>query len=107
MSHRALIQADNVRKQLQRTMERFDLPLVSLPFEDKRYYSNIRQAIACGFFMQVAYKSAGGGRGAYTTIKDNQVVTPHPSTTLDHMPEFVMYHEFVLTSRNVRLCVNT
>ena len=96
-----------MRKQLQRTMERFDLPLVSLPFEDKRYYSNIRQAIACGFFMQVAYKSAGGGRGAYTTIKDNQVVTPHPSTTLDHMPEFVMYHEFVLTSRNVRLCVNT
>ena len=107
LSHRALIQADNVRKQLQRTMERFDLPLVSLPFEDKRYYSNIRQAIACGFFMQVAYKSAGGGRGAYTTIKDNQVVMPHPSTTLDHMPEFVMYHEFVLTSRNVRLCVNT
>lgn len=101
LSHRALIQADNVRQQLQRTMERFDLSLVSLPFEDKRYYSNIRQAIACGFFMQVAHKSAGGGgRGAYTTIKDNQIVTPHPSTTLDHMPEFVVYHEFVLTSRN-------
>lgn len=104
LSHRALIQADNVRQQLQRTMERFDLPLVSMPFEDKRYYSNIRQAIACGFFMQVAHKSAGGGsRAAYTTVKDNQVVSPHPSTTLDHMPEFVVYHEFVLTSRNVRI----
>ena len=103
LSHRSLIQADNVRQQLQRTMERFDLDLVSLPFEDKRYYVNIRQAIACGFFMQVAHKSAGGGsRGAYTTVKDNQIVTPHPSTTLDHMPEFVVYHEFVLTSRNVR-----
>lgn len=103
LSHRALVQADNVRKQLQRTMERFDLDLVSLPFEDKRYYTNIRQAIACGFFMQVAHKSAGGGgRGAYKTVKDNQVVSPHPSTTLDHMPEFVVYHEFVLTSRNVR-----
>ncbi|CCU97979.1 unnamed protein product [Malassezia sympodialis ATCC 42132] len=101
LSHRALIQADNVRQQLQRTMERFDLDLVSLPFEDKRYYTNIRQAIACGFFMQVAHKSAGGGsRGAYTTVKDNQIVSPHPSTTLDHMPEFVVYHEFVLTSRN-------
>ena len=103
LSHRSLIQADNVRQQLQRTMERFDLDLVSLPFEDKRYYVNIRQAIACGFFMQVAHKSTGGGsRGAYTTVKDNQIVTPHPSTTLDHMPEFVVYHEFVLTSRNVR-----
>lgn len=103
LSHRALIQADNVRQQLQRTMERFNLDLVSLPFEDKRYYTNIRQAIACGFFMQVAHKSGGGGsRGSYKTVKDNQVVSPHPSTTLDHMPEFLVYHEFVLTSRNVR-----
>lgn len=105
LSHRSLVQADNVRQQLQRTMERFNLDLVSLPFEDKRYYSNIRQAIACGFFMQVAHKTAGTGkRCTYQTIKDNQMVAPHPSTTLDHAPEFVVYHEFVLTSRNVRHC---
>ena len=104
LSHRALVQADNVRQQLQRTMERYDLDLVSLPFEDKNYYSNIRKAIACGFFMQVAFRASGSGaRGSYTTIKDNQVVAPHPSTTLDHTPEFLLYHEFVLTSRNVRL----
>lgn len=101
LSHRSLVQADNVRQQLQRTMERFNLDLVSLPFEDKRYYSNIRQAIACGFFMQVAYKTGGTGkRSTYQTIKDNQIVAPHPSTTLDHAPDFVVYHEFVLTSRN-------
>lgn len=99
LSHRALMQADNVRSQLQRTMERYNLDLVSTPFEDKRYYTNIRMAIACGFFMQVAHKS-GGTKGAYQTIKDNQVVSPHPSTTLDHTPEFVLYHEFVLTTRN-------
>lgn len=50
--------------------------------------------------MQVAHKEGGKG-GGYSTIKDNQVVSPHPSSTLDHTPEFVLYHEFVLTTRNV------
>ena len=51
--------------------------------------------------MQVAYKTGGTGkRSTYQTIKDNQIVAPHPSTTLDHAPDFVVYHEFVLTSRN-------
>ncbi len=56
-------------------------------------------AIACGFFMQVAHR-AGGNKKAFQTIKDNQVVSPHPSSTLDHAAEFVIYHEFVLTTRN-------
>jgi pre-mRNA-splicing factor ATP-dependent RNA helicase DHX15/PRP43 len=33
-------------------------------------------------------------------VKDNQVVALHPSTVLDHKPQWVMYHEFVLTSKN-------
>lgn len=99
LSHRALMQADNVRSQLQRLMERHNLDLVSTPFEDKRYYTNIQMAIACGFFMQVAHR-AGGNKKAFQTIKDNQVVSPHPSSTLDHAAEFVIYHEFVLTTRN-------
>ncbi len=94
-----LMQADNVRSQLQRLMERHNLDLVSTPFEDKRYYTNIQMAIACGFFMQVAHR-AGGNKKAFQTIKDNQVVSPHPSSTLDHAAEFVIYHEFVLTTRN-------
>lgn len=52
------------------------------------------------FFMQVAHKE-GGAKGSYMTIKDNQVVSPHPSSTLDHSAEFVIYNEFVLTTRNV------
>ncbi|KAI3487489.1 hypothetical protein L1887_48593 [Cichorium endivia] len=99
LSHRALMQADNVRSQLQRLMERHNLDLVSTSFEDKRYYTNIQMAIACGFFMQVAHR-AGGNKKAFQTIKDNQVVSPHPSSTLDHAAEFVIYHEFVLTTRN-------
>lgn len=71
LSQRALQQADNVRTQLKRSMERFDLDLVSTPFEDKNYYTNIRKALTAGFFMQVAHKE--GEKGNYLTIKDNQV----------------------------------
>lgn len=83
-------------------MERFDLDLVSTDFNGPEYYINIRKALTCGFFMQVAHKQGGKG-GGYSTIKDDQVVSPHPSSTLDHMPEFLLYHEFVLTTRNVSL----
>lgn len=38
--------------------------------------------------------------GHYMTIKDNQVVQLHPSTCLDHKPEWVLYNEFVLTTKN-------
>lgn len=38
--------------------------------------------------------------GHYLTIKDNQVVQLHPSTCLDHKPEWVLYNEFVLTTKN-------
>ena len=70
LSLRALQQADNVRAQLQRNMERFDIDLISLQDETKLYIK-IRQALVCGFFMQVAHKE--GEKGNYSTVKDNQV----------------------------------
>ena len=91
-------QADNVRAQLKRTMERYDLDLVSTDFNDKKYYVQIRQVIAASFFMQCAHRE--GEKNSYMTIKDNQVVSLHPSCGLDTNPEWVIYHEFVLTSRN-------
>ncbi len=39
-------------------------------------------------------------QGHYLTIRDDQVVHIHPSSVLDRKPEFALYHEFVLTSRN-------
>ncbi|BFZ62616.1 DEAH-box ATP-dependent RNA helicase prp43 [Saitoella coloradoensis] len=96
LSARALQSADNVRNQLKRTMERNDLELVSTPFEDKNYYNNIRRALVSGFFMQVAKKT----QKSYTTVKDDQSVMLHPSTVLQQAPEWVLYNEFVLTSKN-------
>jgi pre-mRNA-splicing factor ATP-dependent RNA helicase DHX15/PRP43 len=73
LSQRALAQADNVRSQLQRTMERFDVDLISLS-DERKLYIHIRQALVCGFFMQVAHKE--GEKGNYLTVKDNQASVP-------------------------------
>ncbi|KAI0028653.1 P-loop containing nucleoside triphosphate hydrolase protein [Vararia minispora EC-137] len=99
LSQRSLQQADNVRAQLLRIMERFDLAINTKVYANNptRHYVNIRQALACGFFMQVAHKE--GEKGTYVTVKDNQVVGLHPSCGLDNQPEWVVFNEFVLTTR--------
>lgn len=98
LSQRALQSADNVRMQLKRIMEREELELVSTPFENKDYYTNIRRALVAGFFMQVA-KKEGTGK-TYKTVKDDQSVLLHPSTVLGQDAEWVVYNEFVLTTKN-------
>lgn len=53
-------------------MQRLDIDLVTKSYEDQtRHHLNIRKALVCGYFMQVAHKE--GGKGSYLTIKDNQV----------------------------------
>ena len=94
LSQRALQQAENVRQQLQRTMERYEIELVTTQ-DERKLWQNIRKALVCGFFMQVAHKEGG----AYKTIKDNQPVALHPSCGLDSSPEWVIYNEFVLTTK--------
>jgi len=98
LSLRALQSADNVRMQLKRIMETQEIELMSTPFENKDYYSNIRRALVAGFFMQVA-KKEGSGK-TYVTVKDNQNVLLHPSTVLQQESEWLLYNEFVLTTKN-------
>ncbi|GAU49862.1 hypothetical protein TSUD_134380 [Trifolium subterraneum] len=97
VNNRALKSADNVRQQLVRIMARFNLKLCSTDFNSRDYYVNIRKAMLAGYFMQVAHLER---TGHYLTVKDNQVVHLHPSNCLDHKPEWVIYNEYVLTSRN-------
>jgi pre-mRNA-splicing factor ATP-dependent RNA helicase DHX15/PRP43 len=103
LSYRHLSSADNVRAQLKRIMETHGLELVSTPFEDKNYYTNIRRALLAGFFMQVAMKESSGK--LYRTVKDDQAVLIHPSTVLRTEFDWVLYNEFVLTSKQyIRTC---
>eukprot|EP00484_Ammonia_sp_Unknown_P027540 CAMPEP_0197033816 /NCGR_PEP_ID=MMETSP1384-20130603/12114_1 /TAXON_ID=29189 /ORGANISM="Ammonia sp." /LENGTH=753 /DNA_ID=CAMNT_0042463675 /DNA_START=27 /DNA_END=2288 /DNA_ORIENTATION=- len=97
LNSRSLKSADNVRKQLQAIMIRLGLEMNSNNFKSTDYYLSIRKALLSGFFMQVAHFEP---QGHYLTVKDNQVVMLHPSTSLDHQPQWIMYHEFVLTTQN-------
>ena len=47
--------------------------------------------------MQTAHQVKSG---IYMTLKDNQTVLIHPSTAIEHKPDWVVYNEFVLTSKN-------
>jgi pre-mRNA-splicing factor ATP-dependent RNA helicase DHX15/PRP43 len=48
-------------------------------------------------FMQVAHKQRTGD---YLTVKDNQIVYIHPSSVVDSRPEWVIFEEFALTTKN-------
>ena len=77
LSEYALAEAENIHQHLERIMERYEVALLSTTDEKKKYI-NIRKALCCGFFMQVAHKV--GKRGNYQTVKDNQVCCIfHPS----------------------------
>jgi pre-mRNA-splicing factor ATP-dependent RNA helicase DHX15/PRP43 len=97
LNPRALKSAEDVRTQLQRSMERLKINLVSPKFGTVAYYTQIRQALVLGFFMQVAHLERSG---TYLTVKDNQIVRLHPSSVLDTTPEWVLYNEYVLTTQN-------
>jgi pre-mRNA-splicing factor ATP-dependent RNA helicase DHX15/PRP43 len=98
LNSKALRSADSVRAQLGNMMvNQFKLRMTSTDLSSRAYFINIRRALLAGFFMHVAHLER---QGHYLTIRDDQVVHIHPSSVLDRKPEFALYHEFVLTSRN-------
>jgi len=99
INERSMQSAENVRKQLLGIMKKLDLPLVTSDHKgDGSFaYTDIRKALTAGMFMQVAYKQRSGD---YLTVKDNQVVYIHPSSVIDSRPEWVLFEEFALTTKN-------
>ena len=63
-------------------MERLEIDVVTKSYKDQtRHFIDIRKALVCGYFMQVAHRE--GEKGAYLTIKDNQVrLTPREDDEL-------------------------
>eukprot|EP00416_Gambierdiscus_australes_P038502 CAMPEP_0171112414 /NCGR_PEP_ID=MMETSP0766_2-20121228/79121_1 /TAXON_ID=439317 /ORGANISM="Gambierdiscus australes, Strain CAWD 149" /LENGTH=129 /DNA_ID=CAMNT_0011574525 /DNA_START=13 /DNA_END=399 /DNA_ORIENTATION=- len=80
-------------------MDQLSLQMVSTDFQDKEYYPNIRRCLVSGFFMRVAHLEKEK-TGSYLTMRETQEVALHPSTCLQHRPEWVLYHEFILTSKS-------
>lgn len=99
INERSIQSAENVRKQLLGIMRKLDVPLVT---SDSRgdgsfCYMDIRKALTAGLFMQVAHRQRTGD---YLTVKDNQIVCIHPSSVVDSKPDWVIFEEFALTTKN-------
>lgn len=90
---RSLRRAQDVRKQLLQIMDRYKLDLVSAG----KNWNKIRRAITSGFFFQTARKDPQEG---YKTLVEQQPVFIHPSSALfQRQPDWVLYHELVLTTK--------
>jgi len=85
--------AQDVRKQLIQIMDRYKIETRSCG----KNYANVRKAICAGFFTHASRKDPQEG---YKTLVDQQQVYIHPSSALfNKAPEWVIYHELVLTSK--------
>lgn len=98
---RTLKRAQDVRKQLLGIMDRHKLDVVS----GGKNTARVQKAICSGFFRNAAKKDPQEG---YRTLVDSQVVYIHPSSALfNRQPEWVVYHELVLTTKEYMREVTT
>ena len=90
---RSMRRAQDVRKQLLAIMDRYKLDLVSCG----RNWKKVQMAVCSGFFFHAARKDPQEG---YKTLVEQQPVSIHPGSALfQHQPDWVVYHELVLTSK--------
>ena len=83
----------DIRKQLLGIMGRYKMAVVSCG----RQYVRVCQAICAGFFTHAAKKDPQEG---YRTLVEGQPVYIHPSSAaFNKNPEWLVYHELVLTSK--------
>ncbi|KAL7064562.1 hypothetical protein AAHC03_05512 [Spirometra sp. Aus1] len=98
---RTLKRAQDVRKQLLGIMDRHKLDVVSCG----KKTALVQKAILSGFFRNAAKKDPQEG---YRTLVDQQVVYIHPSSALfNRQPDWVVYHELVMTTKEYMREVTT
>jgi ATP-dependent RNA helicase DHX8/PRP22 len=90
---RNMRKAQDVRKQLLGIMDRYRFEIVSAG----RKVDLVRKAVCSGYFTRAAKRDPQEG---YKTADEGQVVYIHPSSALfQKNPQWVIYHELVLTSK--------
>jgi ATP-dependent RNA helicase DHX8/PRP22 len=100
IQQRQLRRAQDVRKQLVSIMERYKLPIETCG----KHWDRVRKAICSGYFVHAAKKDPQEG---HRTLIDGQPVYIHPSSSLfNRQPEWLIYHQLVLTSKEyMRECL--
>lgn len=105
INDRSISSAESVKRQLKGIMKRLDIPLVTCRSEKGNFDTNaIRMALTNAMYMQTAYLQRAGN---YLTVKDNQIVYLHPGSSIDSKPQWVVFEEFALTSKNYIRTVTT
>ncbi|KAL2005303.1 hypothetical protein VTN00DRAFT_2513 [Thermoascus crustaceus] len=95
LQQRSLNRARDVRDQLAKLCDRVE---VTISTAGSNNIQPIQKAITAGFFPNAARLQRGGD--SYRTVKNNQTVYLHPSSTLfEQNPKWVIYYELVLTSK--------
>lgn len=95
LQQRSLTRARDVRDQLARLCDRVEVTINTCGANN---IVPIQKAITSGFFPNAARLQRGGD--SYRTVKNNQTVYLHPSSTLfEANPKWVIYYELVLTSK--------
>ncbi|KAK9768112.1 DEAH-box ATP-dependent RNA helicase prp22 [Basidiobolus ranarum] len=90
---RTMKRAQDIRKQLLGIMDRYKQDIISCG----KNYNKVRRAICGGFFRHAAKKDPQEG---YKTLVEGTPVYIHPSSSLfNKNPEWVIYHELVLTTK--------
>ena len=90
---RAMKRAQDVRKQLTAIMDRYKMDIVAAG----RNYNKVRKAVCAGYFTNAAKKDPQEG---YKTMVEGNPVYIHPSSALfNKNPEWLIYHELVLTTK--------
>lgn len=96
---RSMRRARDIKEQLVDLCKR-----VEIDYEDESIsqvsddvFTNVRKAIASGFFYNTAKLQKSGN---YRTLKNAHTVHCHPSSSMfEALPKWVIYHELVLTTK--------
>jgi pre-mRNA-splicing factor ATP-dependent RNA helicase DHX38/PRP16 len=91
---KSLRRAKEIREQLLDIMKMQKMEMISCGLD----WDIIRKCICSGYYHQAArYK----GSGEYINLRTNLAVQLHPTSSLyaGHPPDYVVYHELVLTSK--------
>jgi pre-mRNA-splicing factor ATP-dependent RNA helicase DHX38/PRP16 len=100
---KALRRAKEIRDQIHDIMEKQKMSLISCGTD----WDVIRKCICSGYYHQAAKVK---GIGEYINLRTSVTIQLHPTSALyglGYLPDYVVYHELILTSKEYMSCVTS